>query len=254
MSAAHRVDFDRRLHAVYARGRALPAETMAEWMRVFAGHAPRRPAVVLDLGSGTGRFTPALAEAFGGPVHGVEPSARMRAVAEESAAHPAVAYRHGSAEDIPLPDGSCDLALMFFVLHHVRDRPAAAAEIARVLRPDGRLLIRSWFTDRMPDLLWHRYFPRAREIELGVFPALSDVLDVFGAVGLRRIAFERVRLTLTPSLAAYADRLRQRAGSTFELLTEAEITAGQAALDAAAAAETTPTPVVEDCELLVLGR
>ena len=42
----------------------------------------RRSLAVLDLGSGTGRFTPALAEAFGGPVYGVEPLHKMRAVAE----------------------------------------------------------------------------------------------------------------------------------------------------------------------------
>ncbi len=254
MSAPKRVDFDRRLHAVYAEGRALPAESMAAWMRVFARHAPCRPAAVLDLGSGTGRFSPSLAEAFGGPVYGVEPSDRMRAVAEESAAHPRVDYRRGSAEDIPLPDGCCDLALLFLVLHHVRDRPAAAEEIARVLRPAGRLLIRSCFADRMPDLLWHRYVPRTLEIEREVFPTLSEVLDTFAVVGLRQVEFERVRQPLTPSLAAYAARLRLRASSTFEHLTEAEIDAGLAALDADAAAETTPAPVVEDCDLLVLAR
>lgn len=250
-----KVDYDQRQFAVYARGRALPAATVAAWMQAFARHADeRRPLAVLDLGSGTGRFTGALAEAFGGPVYGVEPSTRMRAVAEESARHPDVAYLAGAAERIPLPDEACDLALMYLVLHHVRDRGAAAVEIARVLRPGGRLLIRSTFADRMPDLLWHRYFPRARAIEQEWFPSVGEVVDTFSPVGLRYVALEQVRHRPASSLAEYAARLRLRAISVFEHLTEEEIEAGFAALDADVEAETRPLPVEDDCDLLVLAR
>ena len=83
------VNYDDRQHLVYARARALTPAGLTEWLHVFARHAPaRRPLAVLDLGSGTGRFTPALADEFGGPVWGVEPSDHMRANAEEHAAHP----------------------------------------------------------------------------------------------------------------------------------------------------------------------
>jgi ubiquinone/menaquinone biosynthesis C-methylase UbiE len=86
-----------------------------------------------------------------------------------------VTYQAGSAEQIPLPAGSCDLVLMFLVFHHVGDRAAAAAEISRVLRPGGRVLIRSTFADRLPDLWWHRFFPRAAEIEQQMFPTVAEV-------------------------------------------------------------------------------
>jgi ubiquinone/menaquinone biosynthesis C-methylase UbiE len=250
-----RVDYDQRQHTVYAQGRALSEQMLATWMDAFARHAPpQRPLTVLDLGSGTGRFTPALADTFGGPVYGVEPSTQMRAVAEETARHSGVAYLAGGAERIPLPDSSCDLVLMFLSLHHVQDRGAAAAEIARVLRPAGRLLIRSTFSDRMPDLLWHRYFARARAIEERLFPSMQEVVDLFGTVGLRQLALDQVRQRFAPSLAEYADRLRLRAISTFELMTNDEIEAGLAALDADAAAERTPQPVEEDSDLLVLAE
>jgi hypothetical protein len=61
-----------------------------------------------------GRMTPSLASAFGGPAHGVEPSDKMRAQALAHAGHPAVTYAAESAEQIPLPDASCDAALLFF--------------------------------------------------------------------------------------------------------------------------------------------
>jgi ubiquinone/menaquinone biosynthesis C-methylase UbiE len=249
------VDYDERQHLVYARARALPAATMAEWMRVFARHAPaQRPLTVLDLGSGTGRFTPDLAATFGGPVTGVEPSVRMRAAAEANAADPAVTYLAGTAEAIPLPDASCDLVLLFLVLHHVRDRDAAAAEIARVLRPGGRVLIRSSFPDRMPELPWYSYFPGARRVDELVFPRLDHTIELFEAAGLRFVAIDEVQQRIADSLAEYAERLRFRGTSTFERLTEEEIEAGFAALEAAVAVETIPRPVDEDSDLLVLER
>ncbi|MDF5756114.1 class I SAM-dependent methyltransferase [Spongiactinospora sp. TRM90649] len=248
-----RVDYDRRQHEVYPTGRAMSPEAVERWMSVFRRHAPRRTGTVLDLGSGIGRFTPALAETFGALVYGVEPSDRMRETAELSAAHPKVVYLPGKAERIPLPGGSCDLVLLYLVLHHVRDRPSAAADISRVLVPGGRVLIRGAFAGRMPMLPWHRYFPRGREIEEELFPSLPEVLDMFAVHGVRRIALERVRQRVAPSLAAYAERLRLRPYSTFEHLDDEDTAAGFAALEADVAAEREPAPVEEECDLLVLG-
>jgi len=111
------IDYDERQHVAYAEARAIPQATTDLGMRTFSLCAPsRRPLAVLDLGSGAGRFTPALAETFGGPVYGVEPSAKMRDAAE--VVRPAnVRYLHGHAENVPLPDASCDLVLMFLSFH-----------------------------------------------------------------------------------------------------------------------------------------
>lgn len=249
-----KVDYDERLHAVYADGRAMSPDSLAMWMRAFAAHVPQmRPLAVLDLGSGTGRFTPALASHFGGPVYGVEPSSRMRSVAEASATHPDVVYLAGSAERIPLPDNSVDVVLMYLVLHHVADHTAAAVELARVLRPAGRVLIRSTFADRMPRLWWHEFFPSARTVELELFPSLPDVEQRFATAGLHRIALDEVRETFAQSKAEAAERLRLRAISTFEFLSEEEVTAGFVRMDAAVAGETITQPVTGRSDLLVLG-
>ncbi|HEX3782388.1 MAG TPA: class I SAM-dependent methyltransferase [Pseudonocardiaceae bacterium] len=249
-----RIDYAGRQHTVYAAGRALSGDVLANWMGTFAGYAPaERPLPVLDLGSGTGRFTPALADTFGGPVFGVEPARSMRQIAERDAPHAQVRYLDGAAEEIPLPDNSCGLVLMFLSFHHFPDRQAAAAEIARVLAPNGRVLLRSMFADRMRNLRWHHFFPRAKEIEERIFPTVAEVTAVFAEAGLRRIALSAVPVRLADNLTEYADRLRLRAISTFEYLTEAETEQGFAALDAALAAETEPTPVDSTSDLLVLG-
>jgi ubiquinone/menaquinone biosynthesis C-methylase UbiE len=145
-----RIDYDAEQYQDYARGRALTEQQLQAWISAFGAVLPeRRPLAGLDVGSGTGRFTPALARAFG-PVTGVEPSVRMREIAQAQSQHPGVRYLAGSAEDMPVPSGSADYALMFLSWHHVQDKPRAARELARVLRPAGRLLLRANFSDHHP--------------------------------------------------------------------------------------------------------
>src|SRR5215475_8608964 len=114
-AAMRRVDYDTEQYQHYALGRALTELQRQEWLDAFGAVLPeRRPLAGLDVGSGTGRFTPALACAFG-PVTGVEPSARMREIAHEQSQDRAVRYLAGSAEDIPVPSGSADYALTFLL-------------------------------------------------------------------------------------------------------------------------------------------
>ncbi|MFB9662482.1 class I SAM-dependent methyltransferase [Glycomyces mayteni] len=250
-----RVDYDRTQHAGYARGRRLLPSSRRAWTRAFRSLAgDRRISRVADVGSGTGRFTPALAEEFGAATVGVEPSERMREVAHAQSAHPLVTYVPGSAADLPLDDGSADLALMFLVWHHVPDRPAAARELARVLAPGARLLIATTLADRLKDLLLYRYFPRTRDIDAEVFPTLADTEAVFRDAGFAPAGLVEVRHRSADSLAEYTERQRLRALSVYEHLTEAEYRDGLAAMAADAAAETDPRPVEADCDLLAFTR
>ncbi|WP_426594865.1 class I SAM-dependent methyltransferase [Cellulomonas sp. McL0617] len=90
---------------------------------------------VLDLAAGTGKLTERLV-AFGFRVVAVEPSDAMRA--ELTALLPSVDARPGTAERMDLPDASVDAVTVAQAWHWV-DAPAAAREIARVLRPGGRV-------------------------------------------------------------------------------------------------------------------
>ncbi|GAA1862356.1 class I SAM-dependent methyltransferase [Asanoa iriomotensis] len=226
-----KVDYDARLHAVYAAGRTMSHDAQETWLAAFARHLPEtRPLTWLDLGSGTGRLTPALARAFGGPVHGVEPSDKMRA---QAVAHPAVTYAAGSAESIPLPDGSCDAAVLFFVWHHVVDRVAAAQELRRVVKPGGRLFVQANFADRMPDVWWFRVMPEWRAADASQFRTQAQVEGDFTAAGWRLVAHDQVTWVRSPSLAADVARLRLRAVSAFEHMTPETVEAGFARIEAA---------------------
>ncbi len=233
------VDYDQVQHDGYAKGRALRPGEIQTYMDVFAGHLPsRRPLTVIDLGSGTGRFTPALAETFGGPVYGVEPAAAMRQAAEAGAAHPRVTYLAGEAAKIPLPDASADAVLMFLSFHHVPDQAAGTREIARVVKPGGRVILRSTFKERIPNHWWRGFFPRSHAIEEAMFPTAAEARALFEAAGFvtvdtvfREVPFER-------DIGEAVEKLRLRAVSTFEHMTDAELDEGFAAIDAAFAAGT----------------
>jgi arsenite methyltransferase len=112
----------------------------------FAAGAIREGDVVLDVGSGSG--TDALiAGTLTGPrgkVYGLDMTQAMldklrRNIAAMGAQN--VVPLEGNAEEIPLADASVDVITSNGVLNLVPDKPRAFAEIARVLRPGGRLQI-----------------------------------------------------------------------------------------------------------------
>ena len=249
-----KVDYDARLHAVYAAGRQLSPDARQTWMEAFARHLPAtRPLVWLDLGSGTGRMTPSLASTFGGPAHGVEPSDKMRAQALAHAAHPAVRYAAGSDEHIPLPVASCDAALVFFVWHHVVDRESAAQELRRVVKPGGKLFVQVNFSDRMPDVWWFRVMPEWRNVDAAQFRSEEEVKGDFVGAGWTLVARDEVTWLRSASLAEDFERLKLRAVSVFEHLSEEVVEAGFARIEAALAS-LGDGPQYETSELLVFQR
>ncbi|PZF82807.1 class I SAM-dependent methyltransferase [Jiangella anatolica] len=94
-----------------------------------------RPARVLDLGAGTGKLTRSLVAA-GHDVVAVDPSEPM--LAQLRIALPAVDAREGTAEQLPLADATVDVVTVGQAYHWF-DPSMALPEIARVLRPGGRL-------------------------------------------------------------------------------------------------------------------
>src|SRR5215475_1807135 len=253
-AAMRRIDYDTEQYQNYARGRALSEPQLQTWISAFAAVLPeRRPLTGLDIGSGTGRFTPALADAFG-PVTGVEPSVRMREIAQARARHPDVRYLAGSAEDMPVPSGSADYALMFLSWHHVQDKPRAARELARVLSPGGRLLLRANFSDHHPRPWWLEHFPRGFEVDASMFQPLHEVIATFTSAGWRVASFGTVTEPPSGTRSDMLERLRLRSHSFFAHLTAEEQEAGFRRLEQVVAEDPgTSAPVFPEA-LLTLER
>lgn len=108
--------------------------------------APDTPTggVVLDIGTGQGHSLPEVAQRFApAQIHALDPEPGFEArCADMAAACPVPVTLHAApAERIPLADASVDTVLCHQTLHHIVDQPAALAEIYRVLKPGGQLLL-----------------------------------------------------------------------------------------------------------------
>ena len=110
---------------------------------------------VLDVGCGPGFYVTEILKRVGagGHVTGVDQSADMLVVAAKRAErHDNVEFHEGGADALPLADASVDRALSVQVFEYVNDVPGALAEVHRVIRPGGRLLL--WDVD-WSTLSWH---------------------------------------------------------------------------------------------------
>jgi arsenite methyltransferase len=127
----------------------LPGEATESFAGVgypFAADVIHPGDAVLDIGSGSGTDTliAAMLTGANGVVYGLDMTRAMREklqriVAAKQIGH--VRVLEGNAEQIPLPDASIDVVTSNGVLNLVPDKRAAFGEIARVLKPGGRLQI-----------------------------------------------------------------------------------------------------------------
>ncbi len=133
--SAHAAEWDRirELHVADAAVEAAVVAALAE--------KPIRS--LLDLGTGTGR----MLELFGPSIQrgvGIDLSLDMLAIARariERATLRHCSVRQGDIYDLSLPRNSFDAVIVHQVLHFLDDGARAVAEAARVLRPQGRLLV-----------------------------------------------------------------------------------------------------------------
>ena len=163
-----------RVAREYDRGRPGYPPQAIEWI------LGRRPIEVLDIGAGTGKLTDAVLAA-GHHAVAVEPLAEMREVL--IARRPQLAVIAGTAERLPLGDGSVD-AVVVGAAFHWFEQEAALAEIARVLRPPGvlGLLGNTFATDRRWAAELREILGRAPHTSPGHWPDPDRLAGIFATV------------------------------------------------------------------------
>ncbi|UCH98262.1 MAG: methyltransferase domain-containing protein [Candidatus Aminicenantes bacterium] len=140
-------------------------------------------AVVADVGTGTGFMIQGLATRATA-VYGFDESPEMLAIARRNlGTFSNVKLREARGDMLPIPDGSLDAVFGNMYLHHTPDPAAAIAELTRVLRPAGKLVLidmdahnQEWMREAMAD----RWLGFRRD----------DIRAWYAAAGLTDVAVE----------------------------------------------------------------
>ncbi|WP_229797837.1 class I SAM-dependent methyltransferase [Planomonospora parontospora] len=185
--------------AAYARERpGYPADAVRWALEPVSGGTPPR---LLDLGAGTGKLTEVLVRQAGGAsaVVAVEPDPAM--LGELRRALPEVRSLPGSAEEIPLPDGSVDAVLVGQAMHWF-DLDRALPEMRRVLAPGGMLAgLWNLDDDRVP---WVRGLKEtaASTVSLQGWRSPAATLEGRGLLGVEQAEFAHGQRRTAASMAA----------------------------------------------------
>jgi ubiquinone/menaquinone biosynthesis C-methylase UbiE len=173
------------------------AELLCETADIQAGWR------VLDVATGSGNAAIAAARR-GCEVVGIDyvPALLQRGRLRAAAEHLDVRFVEGDAEDLPCPDASFDAVLSIYGVMFAPDHSRAAAEMARVCRPGGRIALASWTPDGFIGETFRcfsRYMPPAPGLQPPVQWGDERYLDsLFGRVAAsmtnqRRTAVFRFR-------------------------------------------------------------
>jgi SAM-dependent methyltransferase len=119
--------------SIYVGGEWGEADARRTALAAVHEAAPRR---VLEVGCGWGEFARRTIEELGVELVAIDQSERMVELARERG----VDARVGDVQDLPFADGEFDCAVANWMLYHVADLDRGLGELARVLRPGGRLV------------------------------------------------------------------------------------------------------------------
>ena len=178
---------------------------------------------VLDAGCGTGRLAAELANSGLARVWGVDPSPEMLAVARSKTGR--AGFKEGRLEALPFRDAWFDAAVAWLVVHLV-DRPAAFAELRRVLGPAGRLAVVTFDPGHFSGFWLNRFFPSLERIDRARFPDAETFVAELRTAGFPETRLLRLSQRASLDREDALRRIRGRHISTFDLLDEQEIRRG----------------------------
>jgi SAM-dependent methyltransferase len=175
---------------------------------------------VLDVGCGPGRLLADLVARYEVRPMGVDRSPAMIAAARAELG-PNADLRVGVAEDLPYDDGEVERAVATMAVH-LMDRPRAFAELHRALRDEGRLAIATADPAYFDQGWMARFFPSYAAADRARFPTADTLSAELRAAGFCEVSGESLAIPRVLARQGALDKLRRRAFSTFEYLSDDE--------------------------------
>ena len=182
---------------------------------VFAAVAEAAPGLVLEVGCGEGELAQRMTVELDAAVIAIDQSERMAELARARG----VDARVGDVQDLPFADASFDVVVAAWMLYHVPDLDRGIGELARVLRPGGRLVAATNASDHLREMLdlagvddWDFSFRAENGAEiLGRRFPLVEMRDASGTVTLNDADQIRRYLRSSIRLHPWADNVPELA-------------------------------------------
>lgn len=193
--------------------RLMTAGRDGRWRRLAVQSSEPRGAAVLDLGAGTGDLSEEFRRAGASAITSLDVSAQMLVRAREKYGSERFAWLVGDAQQLPFPDESFDVVASAFVLRNLPNLAGSLEEMARVLKPGGRLV--GLDITHPPDTLWgnllrlgfeqgvtrvaglvsgdrsaYRYLPNS----LDGYPPADELSEMIKSAGLEQVSYRRLSM------------------------------------------------------------
>ena len=207
---ARSLSFDRAAE-YYDRTRAIDPEALAETVAMLAETLSGRDPV-LEIGVGTGVIALPLSEA-GVRLVGLDLSRPMLAKLVEKAGRPPLPLVQGDAVRLPFSDGTFGGAYARWVLHLIPAWRSAVAELVRVVRPGGALVIEPGGYSGVWREVWLKFIEEGGDAIRSVGLDMTDdsALDlVLSEAGVKPSELPPVRMKDESTLEEFFDQVGQR--------------------------------------------
>lgn len=246
------MDYDQTdIARTYQRARDHGPEFLRQWMDEVERRVERRNVhAILDLGCGTGRFSKGLSTRFNARTIGIDPSIKMLREAKENLGGTSVFLSCGCAEALPLQENSIDVIFISMVFHHFNDPDLAALECRRVLRKNGRVLLRTGSREKIDVYPYVPYFPTSRTLLEQRLPSLKSQCQIFEKASFKILYSGNVTQQIASDYQEYANKIALRADSILVTLGDDEFQAGVRAIRST----TARGPIVEPIDFVAFVK
>jgi len=210
--------------AYYDKARPAPSDF---WISAIVRAGKMEPGSrVLDVGSGTGRFTIRIARKSGAHVFALENSPAMLDKALNRDSVRRIHWVLGDARSLPFRRESFDTVYMTMVLHHIGSPEIVLTELQRLLRPGGRCVV---LTTSHSAIRSHtlRHFPGVITRDLRRFSSIPSLKRAMIRAGLENVRSYFLKHDEGEvSVRTYCEMVRKKYISTLSLLSDAEFERG----------------------------
>ena len=222
--------------ASFGKYRSQTTETTAALLGSVLRYVPFSPgATVIDIGCGTGRYALLLASASEAQIFATDLSRAMVEQGRDKDEGKDVSWFLSDACRIPLAGENVDVALLFLLLHVVKDSKKTLQEAYRILRSGGHCLILAHSYSQLDRQTIFRFFPEARKLNKRRMLSLTKLRRLVREIGFHHLRSEEFAEVVTCPREVFLEKVRSKPNTSLRSMSNVDFQRRYEALEVAVA-------------------